>query len=157
MVSWVPLQNFWTTQRLGQITVALPTNYTQFRLVRTGIAPGNAFTRLATSYGKISTVAGRGLVPPGVNAWQTNYEGDYATNVFLSDPRNAVADDAGNIYVVEREGHAVDKISPDGKYMAFRKPWNETMNIWVKGVAEPFAQAKRLTAETKRPDGTLRS
>jgi hypothetical protein len=25
------------------------------------------------------------------------------------------------------------------------------MNIWVKGVAEPFAQAKRLTAETKRP------
>ena len=42
-------------------------------------------------------------------------------------------------------------ISPDGRYIAFRKPWNETMNIWVKGVAEPFAQAKRLTAETRRP------
>jgi dipeptidyl aminopeptidase/acylaminoacyl peptidase len=42
-------------------------------------------------------------------------------------------------------------ISPDGRYIAFRKPWNGTMNIWVKGVAEPFAQAKRLTAETRRP------
>src|SRR5258705_866662 len=42
-------------------------------------------------------------------------------------------------------------ISPDGKFIAFRKPWNETMNLWVKGVAEPFAQAKRLTAEAKRP------
>ena len=42
-------------------------------------------------------------------------------------------------------------ISPDGRFIAFRKPWNETMNIWVKGVAEPFAQAKRLTAETRRP------
>src|SRR6266542_5389890 len=42
-------------------------------------------------------------------------------------------------------------LSPDGRYIAFRKPWNETMNIWVKGVAEPFAQAKRLTAEARRP------
>src|SRR6476659_6675664 len=42
-------------------------------------------------------------------------------------------------------------ISPDGRSIAFRKPWNGTMNIWVKGVAEPFAQAKRLTAEAKRP------
>ena len=42
-------------------------------------------------------------------------------------------------------------ISPDGRYIAFRKPWNGTMNIWVKGVAEPFAQARRLTAETRRP------
>jgi hypothetical protein len=42
-------------------------------------------------------------------------------------------------------------LSPDGRFMAFRKPWNGTMNIWVKGVAEPFAQAKRLTAETRRP------
>ena len=42
-------------------------------------------------------------------------------------------------------------LSPDGRHMAFRKPWNGTMNIWVKGVAEPFASAKRLTADEKRP------
>lgn len=114
-LSWVPLHNFWTTQRIGQVTLALPTNYTKFRLVGSSIAPGNAFTRLATAYGNISTVAGKGLVPPGVNAWRTNYEGEYATNVFLSDPRNAVADRFGNIYVVERAGHAVRKITLDGR------------------------------------------
>ena len=46
---------------------------------------------------------------------------------------------------------ATGTISPDGRHIAFRKPWNGTMNIWVKGVAEPFAAAKRITAETKRP------
>src|SRR5688500_16252352 len=46
---------------------------------------------------------------------------------------------------------ATGTISPDGRSIAFRKPWNGTMNIWVKGVAEPFAAAKRITAEAKRP------
>src|SRR5687768_13044688 len=46
---------------------------------------------------------------------------------------------------------ATGTLSADGRYMAFRKPWNGTMNIWVKGVSEPFASAKRLTADTKRP------
>jgi hypothetical protein len=111
---WVPLQNFWATQRIGQATFALPANYTRFRLVGTPIGPANN-VRLALCYGKISTVAGQGPVPPGVNAWQTNFEGAFATEVFLSDPRNAVADDQGNIYVVEREGHAVVKITTDGR------------------------------------------
>ena len=43
------------------------------------------------------------------------------------------------------------QISPDGKYIAFLKPWNETRNVWVKKTEEPFASARRLTAETKRP------
>jgi dipeptidyl aminopeptidase/acylaminoacyl peptidase len=42
-------------------------------------------------------------------------------------------------------------LSPDGKYIGFRKPWNGTMNIWVKKAEEPFDSAKRITAETKRP------
>ena len=46
---------------------------------------------------------------------------------------------------------ATGTISPDGRHIAFRKPWNGTMNLWVKGVAEPFTAAKRITAETKRP------
>src|SRR5262245_7789698 len=62
---WVPLQNFWATQRIGHATFALPTNYSRFRLVRTPIGAANN-VRLALSYGKISTVAGQGMVPPGV-------------------------------------------------------------------------------------------
>lgn len=43
------------------------------------------------------------------------------------------------------------QLSPDGKLVAFLKPWQNTRNIWVKGIAEPFAAARLLTAETKRP------
>lgn len=42
-------------------------------------------------------------------------------------------------------------LSPDGKYIALRKPWNGTMNVWVKKTEEPFDQAKRITADAKRP------
>src|SRR5271154_4107024 len=41
--------------------------------------------------------------------------------------------------------------SPDGKYLAFMKPWSKTRNIWVKKTEEPFSAAKLLTTETKRP------
>jgi dipeptidyl aminopeptidase/acylaminoacyl peptidase len=43
------------------------------------------------------------------------------------------------------------EISPDGKYIAFLKPWNDTRNVYVKGVDEPFGAARLLTTETKRP------
>jgi hypothetical protein len=46
---------------------------------------------------------------------------------------------------------ATATLSPDGKYIAFRKPWNGTMNIWVKKIEEPFDRATRVTAETRRP------
>jgi len=42
-------------------------------------------------------------------------------------------------------------LSPDGKYLAFQKPWHDTRNIYVKGVDEPFSAARLLTTETKRP------
>lgn len=43
------------------------------------------------------------------------------------------------------------QISPDGKYIAFRKPYKETMNIWVKRADEPFDRARLITNDTKRP------
>jgi dipeptidyl aminopeptidase/acylaminoacyl peptidase len=43
------------------------------------------------------------------------------------------------------------QISPDGKYIAFMKPWNKTRNIWVKRTEEPFTAAKLVSADTKRP------
>jgi dipeptidyl aminopeptidase/acylaminoacyl peptidase len=43
------------------------------------------------------------------------------------------------------------QISPDGNYISFRKPYNGIMNIWVKGIDEPFEYAKPLTADKKRP------
>jgi dipeptidyl aminopeptidase/acylaminoacyl peptidase len=43
------------------------------------------------------------------------------------------------------------QLSPDGKYLAFLKPWKDTRNVYVKAVDEPFAAARLLTTETKRP------
>lgn len=43
------------------------------------------------------------------------------------------------------------QISPDGKFVAFMKPWNKTRNVWVKRAEEPFATARLVTADTKRP------
>lgn len=43
------------------------------------------------------------------------------------------------------------QISPDGKYISFRKPHKDTMNIWVKRADEPFERARLITNETQRP------
>lgn len=43
------------------------------------------------------------------------------------------------------------QLSPDGKYVAFVKPWKDTLNVWVKKTEEPFSAARLLTIETKRP------
>jgi dipeptidyl aminopeptidase/acylaminoacyl peptidase len=46
---------------------------------------------------------------------------------------------------------AAAQLSPDGKYLAFLKPWKDTRNVYVKGVGEPFSAARLLTTEAKRP------
>ncbi len=43
------------------------------------------------------------------------------------------------------------QLSPDGKYISFLKPWNKTLNIWVKKAEEPFTAARLMTNDTKRP------
>ncbi|HLL15376.1 MAG TPA: S9 family peptidase [Pyrinomonadaceae bacterium] len=43
------------------------------------------------------------------------------------------------------------QISPDGKFIAFRKPHKGIVNIWVKRADEPFTNARLLTNETRRP------
>ena len=42
-------------------------------------------------------------------------------------------------------------LSPDGQYLAFVKPWKDTLNVWVKKREEPFEAARLLTAEAERP------
>ena len=43
------------------------------------------------------------------------------------------------------------QISPDGKFIAFVKPFKGTRNIWVKTTEEPFEKARPITADTARP------
>lgn len=43
------------------------------------------------------------------------------------------------------------QLSPDGKLMAFVKPYKGTRNIWVKKTEDPFNSAKPVTDDQKRP------
>jgi dipeptidyl aminopeptidase/acylaminoacyl peptidase len=43
------------------------------------------------------------------------------------------------------------KLSPDGRFLAFLKPWQGTRNVWVKETDEPFDRAHLLTSDTRRP------
>src|SRR5690349_16640133 len=47
--------------------------------------------------------------------------------------------------------YAGAQISPDGKFISFVKPLNGTMNVWVKGIDEPFAAARPMTNDQSRP------
>ncbi|HEY0549187.1 MAG TPA: hypothetical protein VGF13_06260, partial [Verrucomicrobiae bacterium] len=108
---WVPLENFFTTQFVGRVTLTLPPGFSEYRVRFVSIAPGNAFKNLALVYGNLETVAGLGaVVPPGTNAWLPEHEGAPATTVPLSNPRAVVADNYGHIYVLEKDSHALSVI-----------------------------------------------
>ena len=71
----------------------------------------------------ISTLAQQGALPPLIDR-----------ELFFGDPEIAGA-----------------QISPDGKFIAFIKPYKGTRNIWVKTTEAPFDSAKPITADTTRP------
>ncbi len=43
------------------------------------------------------------------------------------------------------------QLSPDGKYIAFLKPWKDTRNVWVKKTGDGYDKAHLVTADPKRP------
>ncbi len=46
---------------------------------------------------------------------------------------------------------ASGQVSPDGRFISFRKPLDGVMNVWVKGIDEPFDAARPLTDDRDRP------
>lgn len=45
------------------------------------------------------------------------------------------------------------QISPDGKFVTFMRPLDDVRNIWIKGIDEPFDQARPLTADDRPVPG----
>jgi DNA-binding beta-propeller fold protein YncE len=77
--------------------------------------PNEGFTNLVQSYNLLTTIAGAGGIgDDGVNKWQPEFEGSPATNALLSRPHIGMADDAGNIFIADKDSHAIRKIQPDG-------------------------------------------
>jgi hypothetical protein len=114
---WQPLQNFFTTSSSGNVT--RPNTGNRFFRVLAVDVSGNAphgYTNLLQSYGNIRTIAGTGVGgTDGMNYWNAAYEGGYATNAALSRPHMAMADDAGNVFIVDKDSHSVLKVTLDGR------------------------------------------
>jgi len=66
--------------------------------------------------GVLRTLAGRGFAgDKGVNGWRPEFEGALATEVELSRPHTAMADAAGNVYIADKDAHAVRIVGLDGR------------------------------------------
>ena len=69
----------------------------------------------------------------------------------------AIGQTAAQVPLIDRELFFGDpeisnsQLSPDGKFIAFVKPYKGTRNIWVKRTEDPFQSAKPITTDTKRP------
>lgn len=115
---WVTQQNFFTTSSVGTASLAVPPGNHYFRLLAVDVSTNTpqGYTNLLNSYGILRTIAGNGFGGTDVtNYWQSSFEGGYATNAALSRPHFAMADNADNVFIVDKDSHSVLKVTPDGR------------------------------------------
>ena len=72
------------------------------------------FEEFAAKYDILTTIAGKGELDNGMSGWLDEYEGGLATQAELSRPHFAMADSSGNIYIADKESHAIRKVTTDG-------------------------------------------
>jgi len=72
------------------------------------------FLELVGRYNLLVTVAGRGQQRDEGAEWASAYEGGPAVGAELSRPHMAMADDAGLIYIADKEAHAIRRVDHDG-------------------------------------------
>lgn len=73
------------------------------------------YESLVANYDLLTTLAGTGNIRTKEhNGWSASFEGGPAVDAELSRPHNALADGAGNVYIADKDAHAIRKVSPDG-------------------------------------------
>jgi hypothetical protein len=78
-----------------------------------GPALSAAWLAVRAEFGVLETFAGKGGAD-NKNEWLTSFEGGPAIAAELSRPHVARADGQGNVYICDKEAHAVRKVAPDG-------------------------------------------
>lgn len=74
------------------------------------------FEDVVQQYDIITTIAGKGdIEDKGVNGWRAEFEGGMAIDAELSRPHFAMADLSGNIFIADKDAHAIRKVTPDGR------------------------------------------
>ena len=106
------------------------------------------FEEFAAKYDLLTTIAGKGEMDTGISGWLEEYEGEPAVEAELSRPHFAMADSSGNIYIADKEGHAIRKVTPagiittvagtntagdNGDRLATECQLSSPNGIWVKG------------------------
>ncbi len=78
------------------------------------VRPCNAieFGDLLDSYDVLETVVGTGLIrEKSVNGWDLDMEGGPAVDAELSRPHMTMADSSGNLYIADKDAHAIRRVS----------------------------------------------
>jgi hypothetical protein len=112
---WFAATNVFTADGTTQVTLSLAGTNGFFRALAVDLSNGReGFTNLVESYNLLTTIVGAGGTDAAVNKWRSEFEGGPATNALLSRPHIAMADRAGNIFIADKEAHAVRKVLSDG-------------------------------------------
>ena len=83
-------------------------------------AAGQAeFEAVRGSFGPLETLAGAGSREDDVNEWSATFEGGPAVDAELSSPHNALGDVEGNVYIADKEAHAIRQVTTDGRIVTF--------------------------------------
>lgn len=105
------------------------------------------YNSLINNYKSLSTIAGKGDIDDkGINGWDNLYEGGLAVDAELSRPHMAMADLDGNIYIADKDAHAIRVIDTmgnihtiagtniagdNGDGIAINKQLNAPNGLWV--------------------------
>lgn len=118
---WQPRENYFTTNPVGQSRPRQVSDPMFCKLLAVDISTNTPlhYTNLLQSYGRLETVAGRGLSNVDVSQWQPSYEGEWATNVCLSRPHIAFGDSRGNVLIVDQRSSSVFKVTPEGRLYTY--------------------------------------
>jgi hypothetical protein len=96
-------------QRTGWLAMAI-------LLAVSPLARAITFDELLDSYDVLETVAGTALVTDvGVNGWEPAMEGGLAIAAELSRPHVAMSDWNGNVYIADKDAHAIRMVTPSGQ------------------------------------------
>lgn len=83
--------------------------------VLTDILFSAQFESLIQTYDMLTTIAGKGGADDGVvNEWKKSFEGNKAIDAVLSGPHFAVADSIGNVFIADKDAHAIRKVDLAG-------------------------------------------
>lgn len=117
--NWRVHRNYFTTNSTGQGVVTIGSSNHFFRLLAADVSTNTpaGYTNLLLSYGLLHTIAGNGYGGVDrVNYWQPAFEGGYATSAGLSRPHFAIADERGNVFIVDKDSQNRTRFNAPSKW-----------------------------------------